>query len=752
MRLGAAALLYGLLAKISLIFFSGHGAVSIFWPPAGLALAIVLLLGPRGALSVFVGACAANGTDASIPLLTALGLAAANTGGALAGAWLIRKALRNSTAIRELADYFRLIAGGFGSAAVCATFGVLVLTLSGLLTVDDMPSSILHWWMGDTLGIVMLTPLLLVWNEPPRTSPWSAKGAEAVMLLLLAFLVGQIVYFGWFGATAGTVVGHYWMFLIVVWVAVRLGIHGVVLVLLLGAVQGVFGIYQTEGMFASDVVKAPQINFWFFLLLLSTVGVSLSVHFARHEKLTLDLTRAMRRQMAMLDALPDLMFEVGLDGRFYKVHARDTQLLVAPAAKLLKSTVNECMPAPSRDVVMAALAAAHREGTATGYQFELALGPGRMWFELSVAAMHGSEGDDQPHFILLSRDITQRKRSQESLRIAAIAFDSEEGMVVLDHTRTVLRVNRAFCRLTGYASDEVLGRNGDFLRSPRHDEPFFEAMWCSVAQSGRWQGEMWMRRKNGEDMAAWGTLTAVQDESQQVTHYVRTISDVTLQKDQERIRMAREAQLREALVREVHHRIKNNLQGVNGVLRQFGAAHPEIAVPINQAIGQVQSIAAIHGLQGRRISGNLSLHQTISAVVTGVVSTWQTPVHAELDEASRSMSIGPHDGVPLALVFNELLSNAVKHGGPEGRVRLLLKCFDTQSERSLGAVLTITNRVADPMVPAVDGPFEATGLQLVSALLPQQGAVLEQARGDGWFVSTLTLQAPVIILEEGNQA
>lgn len=350
----------------------------------------------------------------------------------------------------------------------------------------------------------------------------------------------------------------------------------------------------------------------------------------------------------------------------------------------------------------------------------------------------------------------ERVQAEQALRaseahLASVLRAAPVGIGVLQQ-RVFQDVNETMTVLTGYSREELLGQSARMLYASDADyEHVGIEKYRRIREQGVGSVETRWRCKDGKIINVFLSSTPITP-GELTGKVVFTAENITERKQADAERMAAMERQRDTLVREVHHRIKNNLQGVNGVLRQFGAAHPEIAVPINQAIGQVQSIAAIHGLQGRRISGNLSLHQTISAVVTGVVSTWQTPVHAELDEASRSMSIGPHDGVPLALVFNELLSNAVKHGGPEGRVRLLLKCFDTQSERSLGAVLTITNRVADPMVPAVDGPFEATGLQLVSALLPQQGAVLEQARGDGWFVSTLTLQAPVIILEEGNQA
>jgi diguanylate cyclase (GGDEF)-like protein/PAS domain S-box-containing protein len=127
-------------------------------------------------------------------------------------------------------------------------------------------------------------------------------------------------------------------------------------------------------------------------------------------------------------------------------------------------------------------------------------------------------------------DITERKSAETELRIAAAAFDSQEGMVITDTDSVILRVNAAFTAITGYSSDEAVGRKMSLLKSGHHDDAFYEAMWDSIVTTGAWQGEIWDRRKNGEVYPNWLAITAVKGDDGKVSHYVGTHVDITERK------------------------------------------------------------------------------------------------------------------------------------------------------------------------------------------------------------------------------
>lgn len=130
-------------------------------------------------------------------------------------------------------------------------------------------------------------------------------------------------------------------------------------------------------------------------------------------------------------------------------------------------------------------------------------------------------------------DITQQKQDEVDLRIAATAFELQDAMLVTDANKVILRVNRAFTRITGYSAKEAIGNTPHMLSSGRHDKAFFAAMWDSINRTGAWQGEIWNRRKNGDIYPEWLIITAVRepyDMSRQVNHYVASFSDISSRK------------------------------------------------------------------------------------------------------------------------------------------------------------------------------------------------------------------------------
>lgn len=131
---------------------------------------------------------------------------------------------------------------------------------------------------------------------------------------------------------------------------------------------------------------------------------------------------------------------------------------------------------------------------------------------------------------LQKESVTLHQRMEEATRIAAIAFESHEGMMVTDVQGVILRVNNAFTKITGYTSEEAVGQEARLLKSGRHDASFYAAMWNSINQTGSWQGEIWNMRKNGEAYPAWLTITAVERGDGVITYYVATLADITVRK------------------------------------------------------------------------------------------------------------------------------------------------------------------------------------------------------------------------------
>ncbi len=132
--------------------------------------------------------------------------------------------------------------------------------------------------------------------------------------------------------------------------------------------------------------------------------------------------------------------------------------------------------------------------------------------------------------VVVAHDITDRKQAEQWERIAATAFESQQGMFITDAAGVILRVNQAFTEITGYSAEECVGQTPRLLSSGRHDAAFYTAMHQSLERQGSWQGEIWNRRKNAEIFPEWLTISAVTDNEGRVTHYVSTLADISLRK------------------------------------------------------------------------------------------------------------------------------------------------------------------------------------------------------------------------------
>ena len=122
----------------------------------------------------------------------------------------------------------------------------------------------------------------------------------------------------------------------------------------------------------------------------------------------------------------------------------------------------------------------------------------------------------------------------DELALTAKTFDSQQGVLITDAQGRIERVNHAFQTITGYSSEEAIGRTpGELLRSGRHDAAFYRAMWQALTEHGYWEGEIWNRRKNGDVYPEWLTISAVKDARGQVRHYVSIFSDISWRKQAE---------------------------------------------------------------------------------------------------------------------------------------------------------------------------------------------------------------------------
>jgi PAS domain S-box-containing protein len=365
------------------------------------------------------------------------------------------------------------------------------------------------------------------------------------------------------------------------------------------------------------------------------------------------------------------------------------------------------------------------------------------WFQMTVTPLGSAQGgvvvshsDITAPRILAEELRKSEARTRSILRAAPVGI----GMLV---DRVFQEVNQAMTTLTGYTADELLGRSARMLYPTQADfDHVGQEKYRQIWEHGVGSVETRWRRKDGTviDVSLSSSPIVANDLAQGVTF---TAQDITSTKQAERERLTHEASQRDALVREVHHRIKNNLQGVIGLLRQYIAVNPDIQPPIEAAIAQVNTVAVVHGLQSRMPQSELRMRELLHEVNGAAAALAMVPHPPSIEDTlPGDVWLDSSAAVSIALILNELLQNALKHGRYDD---------GTGVEISLsGNGQRVTLRIRNPgeCLPdhfdLITGTGCGTGLDLVRTLLPRHGAELDLHVRDGYVETEFVLTSPVI--------
>jgi diguanylate cyclase (GGDEF)-like protein/PAS domain S-box-containing protein len=244
-----------------------------------------------------------------------------------------------------------------------------------------------------------------------------------------------------------------------------------------------------------------------------------------------------REFRGLANNVPDNIVRYSLDGRLLYLNRTLERTLGVSAADVVGKTAREIAPDGRYD----ALAAAVLQVGASGDNVELEQvvpGPdGKPRYHLiRIVAEPGPDG--RPASVLaVGRDLTEQKLAEEELRLAASVFhNSAEGVLVTDASGCIVSVNPAFTDITGYSEAEAIGKKPSLLRSDRQGVEFYRAMWHALTHDGRWQGEIWNRKKSGEAYLEWLTINRIDDSVGTPVRYVSVFHDITeMRRKDERI-------------------------------------------------------------------------------------------------------------------------------------------------------------------------------------------------------------------------
>jgi len=323
--------LYALSAWLGLKLAVLHGNVTAIWPPSGIALAALLLFGPRFWPAVAAGALIVN-FSTGLPFAAAVGIAVGNTLAALAGMHLVSRFAGTAAPLDSVRNLLILLVGGAMLATmVSAILGVAALLLTGLAPVGQLLSLWLTWWLGDATGVIIFAPLCLACFAPASaTQPGATSNGktnardllhvgEALLLALSLVFAAQLVFGGWFVTGSGNYPVTFLLLPLLLWAGFRFGKCGASVAVAAMSLLAVWGTVLGYGPFAAaDLNKSllllqvfMSVNAVTTLMLVAVLGERDAIRQRLQEAKNELEHRVQERTQALLDANRFLLDEIG---------------------------------------------------------------------------------------------------------------------------------------------------------------------------------------------------------------------------------------------------------------------------------------------------------------------------------------------------------------------------------------------------------------------------------------------------------
>jgi diguanylate cyclase (GGDEF)-like protein/PAS domain S-box-containing protein len=630
--------------------------ITLIWLPTGIAVAVLLRWGYIFWPGIFLGALATNFSVDSSPLLDST-IATGNTLAPLLAVWLLRR-LKFQTSFDRAYDILLLVMAAAIGMLVSASGGVISLVIFKVLPVQDAGAAWLSWWAGDFIGVLLVAPLLLNIFRAELKKLW-AQRVEFLAWCLIMLAMNKWVLFGDNAADSHAQSLTFMLLPVVVWSAMRFGVMGSSLGVLLPTVIAAVATSLGLGPFYTVDDQHGLFMLWLFLATLVLVNLMVAALQAGRNRAEDALRLDSDFNKELIQSLPGIFYMLDVSGRFLMWNRQLESVLQYSSEEIARSHPldffegNDCSLIEenirkvfaSGDTVVEAVLVA-KNGVQTPYYFtgrrierngeavlvgmgidnserkkaDIALGilrareaealqELRVMFNISgegfwkadtsgniievneaycnivgyikdkIVGAHismfealepspemvinhirrimelGTERFVTKHrhrnghlidieivasyieqtdcVIAFMHDVSERKQIEEMLRIAAITFDTQEGIMITGADARILRVNQAFQDITGYSADEVIGCNPRIFQSGRHDAAFYQGMWSDLLSTGKWAGEIWDKRKNGEIYPKLMTVTAAYDDRRQITHYVAVFRDISNRKKSE---------------------------------------------------------------------------------------------------------------------------------------------------------------------------------------------------------------------------
>jgi diguanylate cyclase (GGDEF)-like protein/PAS domain S-box-containing protein len=523
------ALAYYAAGRLGLEFPYIKPNVSLIWLPTGIAVAALIRWGSLMTIPIFLAAFLINSWS-GLNAGAAIGIALGNTLGPYFCCWILRrKKFSTKFSSRKHVVWFS-IATMLGMM-VSATGGSLVLWQQGIVAHPGMVWPI--WWAGDTVGVLLAAPLFLSISKQ-SFSDITSRRIEVLLFLVIFEVVHWLLFFSPYGHLHLAFLGM----AVIIWVALRFEITAAAITVLASSIVAAWSTYLGMGQFSSSDINSNLLVLWGYITALTILSLIINALQSERVIAIKDLRESFDRINKVASRLPGLIMQYRIrpDNSSCIPYASNailsmfemTQEEVRFDARPLFSRINKDDIAVGKGLIKLAA----DELAPWQNEFRLARKDGSVRW-LYMDALPEIEADGGMLWHCFVTDITDRKQEAHDLSIAAITFESQEGIFVADGEWKILRLNQAFSRITGFATEDLIGRSLPRLNTKLQDQTFFEGVDAALQLHKFWQGELWSKRKNGEIFPKMITLTAITDESGHVNNYIGSFTDISKHKGYE---------------------------------------------------------------------------------------------------------------------------------------------------------------------------------------------------------------------------
>ena len=771
LALAGLVVLYFLAGKLGLAFASVNASASAIWPPSGIAVAGLLVLGRRAWPAIFAGAFAVNLT-ASGAVAASLGIATGNTLEAVIGAGLVARLAGGRRVFERGQDALKLALIAFLCCTVSATVGAGTLAVTGAARPADLAVIWVTWWLGDVAGVLIVAPLLILWSEPRRA--WAPGEGREWGALLLAVLVTSGAVFMWPPLSR-----HPLVFLCVpplVWTAFRFGPREAATAIAAVACIATGATLRGAGPLVARTENESLLVVQAFLVTLAIMTQPVAALVAERRRASDERRRSEERFRLAVEAAPNAVLMVDARGAIALANAQSEALLGVRREALLGRAVESLVPGLLR-------------GAEDAVRSADPAGPGgrpmRASRELSARRSAGREvpvevalnpftASDETFLLAALVDITERKRAEVALsrerELLQTVMDCIPVMITLYEPGTrVFRLNREFERTLGWTTEEALHLD---LMTACYPDPAYreEVRGFMEALAPGWR-DLEMTTRDGRVIeTSWANVQLWNDVRVGIGLDVRERRQAERERDalMGRERAARaEAEAsnraKDEFLAMLGHELRNPLGAIAsavhvlGLLGADGDAGERPRDVIERQVAHLSRLVDDLLDVARVSSGQVLLAQEtcdLGALVRQVVGTFRAAHRLDGHEVT---AVAPRawveaDPVRLEQVIANLLDNALKYTPTGGAIRVSVHAEPdaavlTMSDTGAGIPAHLLARIFDLFVQGERGTDRGqgglgVGLTLVRRLVELHQGTVEAASDGPGRGATFTVRLP----------